>query len=55
MPSSPGTSGSRWLRRQIVAADWQEGFIPRLDTPEGQAALEPFVDNADLIFFDNLS
>ena len=40
---------------QIVAADWQEGLIPRLDRPEGQAALEPFVDNADLIFFDNRS
>jgi hypothetical protein len=39
----------------IVAADWQEQFLPRLDTPEGQAAVEPFVENADLVFLDNRS
>ena len=39
----------------IVAADWQENFLPRLDTEEGQAALEPFVEAADLIILDNRS
>jgi hypothetical protein len=38
-----------------IAADWQDDFLPRLDTPAGQAALEPFVDNADLIILDNRS
>jgi hypothetical protein len=39
----------------IVAADWQDGFLHRLDTPEGQAAVEPFVAEADLIVLDNRS
>jgi putative DNA primase/helicase len=39
----------------VLGADWQEEFLPRLDTPEGQAAIEPFVEAADLIFFDNRS
>jgi hypothetical protein len=39
----------------IVAADWQDGFLPRLDTPEGQAAVEPFVAASDLIVIDNRS
>jgi hypothetical protein len=39
----------------IVAADWQEGILPRLDTSAGQAAVEPFVNRADLIVIDNRS
>jgi hypothetical protein len=39
----------------VVAADWQEEFLPRLDTVEGQAAIEPFVANADFIIIDNRS
>ncbi|MEO8681638.1 MAG: AAA family ATPase [Vicinamibacterales bacterium] len=39
----------------VVAADWQADYLPRLDTPEGQAALEPFIANADLIVLDNRS
>jgi hypothetical protein len=39
----------------IVAADWQEQFLARLDTVAGQAALESFVDVADLIVLDNRS
>jgi putative DNA primase/helicase len=37
----------------VIAADWQDGYLPRLDTPEGQAAIEPFVKDADVIIFDN--
>jgi hypothetical protein len=39
----------------VVGADWQDGFLPRLDTPEGQAAIEPFIAPADLVFPDNRS
>src|SRR5205823_6107860 len=39
----------------IVAADWQEQFVPRLDTEEGQQAIEPFVEAADLVIIDNRS
>jgi len=39
----------------IVAADWQDAYLPRLDTPEGQEAIEPYVADADLILFDNRS
>lgn len=39
----------------IVAADWQDTYLPRLDTREGQEAIEPFVEDADLILFDNRS
>jgi putative DNA primase/helicase len=39
----------------IVAADWQDGFLPRLDTPEGQSAIEPDIAAADLIILDNRS
>jgi putative DNA primase/helicase len=42
-------------RLTIVAADWQDGFLPRLDTDEGQDLLEPFVAPADLIILDNRS
>jgi hypothetical protein len=38
-----------------IAADWQDEFLPRLDTPAGQAALEPFIGDADLIILDNRS
>ena len=38
-----------------VGADWQEQYLPRVDTVEGQAALEPFVAAADLIILDNRS
>jgi putative DNA primase/helicase len=39
----------------VLAADWQESFLPRLDTPAGQAAVEPFVEQADAIIIDNRS
>jgi hypothetical protein len=39
----------------ILAADWQEQFLPRLDTLEGKMAIEPFVEAADLIVLDNRS
>ena len=39
----------------VVAADWQVDFMPRIDTLEGQAVLEPFVEAADLIIVDNRS
>jgi AAA domain len=39
----------------IVARDWQEFFMPRLDTLEGKALIEPFIAPADLIIFDNRS
>jgi putative DNA primase/helicase len=39
----------------LLGADWQEQFMPRLDTESGQAAVEPFVEAADLIFLDNRS
>jgi hypothetical protein len=39
----------------IVGADWQEEYLPRLDTLEGQAAVEPFVEAAELIMLDGRS
>jgi putative DNA primase/helicase len=39
----------------IVAADWQDGFLPRLDTAAGQAAVEAHVAPADLVILDNRS
>ncbi len=39
----------------ILAADWQDGFLPRLDTAPGRHAVEPFVEGADLIILDNRS
>jgi hypothetical protein len=39
----------------IVAADWQDHYLPRLDTPAGWQGIEPFVDAADLIILDNRS
>lgn len=38
-----------------LASDWQDGYMPRLDTAEGQAAVEPYVANADLVIIDNRS
>jgi putative DNA primase/helicase len=38
-----------------IAADWQEGFLPRFDTDEGQEALEPFLESADVVILDNRS
>jgi putative DNA primase/helicase len=42
-------------RLVVVGADWQEAYLPRLDTLEGQMAIEPFVKAADLIVLDNRS
>ena len=39
----------------VVGADWQEQFLPRLDTDAGQAAVEPFIEAADLVILDNRS
>jgi hypothetical protein len=40
---------------QILASDTQDLGIPFLDTIEGQVAIQPFVDKADVIILDNLS
>jgi putative DNA primase/helicase len=51
----------RWLSMPldvaltVIASDWQDDFLPRVDSPDGQAALEPFVSAADLIILDNRS
>jgi hypothetical protein len=39
----------------LLASDWQDEFIPRLDTPEGQEAVEDYVTAADLVIIDNRS
>jgi putative DNA primase/helicase len=39
----------------IIAADWQPDPMPRVDTPAGQLALQPYVDEADVVMFDNRS
>ena len=39
----------------IVGADWQDKFLPRLDTEDGQSKVEPFVRDADLIILDSRS
>lgn len=39
----------------IIAADQQEDYLPKLDTLEGQEAIEPQVDKADLILIDSRS
>lgn len=39
----------------ILSADKQDYGIPNLATDEGQKAIEPLVDQADLIILDNLS
>lgn len=39
-----------------VAADWQEAFLRRLDTAEGQALIEPHItDDVALVIVDNCS
>jgi len=39
----------------VLAADWQQNFLPRLDTHAGQLALEPFIEQAELVMLDNRS
>jgi putative DNA primase/helicase len=39
----------------MLAADWQDDYLPRLDTRAGQEAIEPYVAAADLIILDNRS
>lgn len=39
----------------IIGADWQRDFMPRLDTAEGLATIEPHIESADLIMLDNRS
>lgn len=39
----------------IVAADWQRDPMPRLDTKQGQRAVEPIIDAAELVIVDNRS
>lgn len=41
--------------RARLAADWQDGYLPRLDTLPGRLAIEPFVAQADFIILDNRS
>jgi AAA domain len=38
-----------------IAADWQDDYLPRLDTVAGQELVEPFVADADLVILDNRS
>jgi len=41
---------------QILTPDLQpDGIMPNLSTPEGQAAIDQYANNADLIIVDNLS
>lgn len=49
------SSDSHPERLMVVGADWQESFLPRIDTPEGQKSIEPFVEAADLVMLDNRS
>lgn len=53
VPRQLGIGAER--RLTIVGADWQEEYLPRLDTLEGQRAIETFVEPADLILLDNRS
>lgn len=39
----------------VLGADWQDEYLPRLDTALGRTAVEPFVDAADFIILDNRS
>jgi hypothetical protein len=39
----------------IVAADWQADPMPRVDTPEMQAALKSLIDEHDVVIIDNRS
>lgn len=38
-----------------MAADWQDEYLPRLDTIEGQRFIEPYIAQADLVILDNRS
>ena len=38
-----------------IAADWQDEYLPRLDTVAGQELVEPFVADANLVILDNRS
>lgn len=40
---------------RIISADMQETGIPNLSTEEGQKAIEPFIEETDLIIVDNLA
>jgi putative DNA primase/helicase len=40
---------------RTVAADWQDEYLRRLDTDEGQAAIEAHVEWADVLIIDNRS
>jgi hypothetical protein len=40
---------------KVLAADWQDTYLPRLDTVSGQVSVEPLVEWANLIFIDNRS
>jgi hypothetical protein len=42
-------------RLTLLGADWQDEYLPRLDTREGQLAVEKFVEPAELVFLDNRS
>jgi hypothetical protein len=39
----------------VVASDWQDDYLRRIDTPMGQALIEPFVEQAEIAIFDNRS
>jgi putative DNA primase/helicase len=39
----------------VLGADWQEEFMPRLDDEAGQKAIQPYIEEADLSFWDNRS
>lgn len=39
----------------VVGADWQADPLPRLDTPEGMAAVEPLLEGKSLVVLDNAS
>ncbi len=51
--SGPNLEAADFLR--ILTPDFQETGIPDLACPDGQAALEPFLDGVDLLILDNLS
>jgi hypothetical protein len=40
---------------RIVAADLQERGLPDLATPDGQMAIEPYLDDIDVVLMDNFS
>lgn len=40
---------------QFVCADFQDGPVPNLSTPEGQRWVDPYVDAADVVVIDSIS